>query len=281
MGTWSARLRPWIRAAREAVIGDAPVNAAGVALFALLAAVPFLGAVVAIYALVSDPGAIGPQLDGLQRVLPGEMVDFLIAQIAREAHRSDQHLGFALATTLAMAIWSGRATADALIVGLNRAYGVRESRHPINTFALSVAVAIVTLLGLFLVAIIVIALPALLTLMWIHGDVDRVATWIRWPLLLFVVKGGLVALYRTAPSPRELSRRRLVPGATSATVLWLLVSFGLSIWVEHVANYQTLYGAFAGALVFILWLYISALAILLGGVINAELERADQEGESG
>jgi membrane protein len=278
MDVWSARLqrvRPWLRAGREAVLGDAPVNAAGVALFALLAALPSLGAVVAIYALISDPGEIGAELAGLDRVLPDELVEFMVAQLSREAARSDRHLGIALITTIALALWSGRATADALIVGLNRAYGVTESRHPLDTFLLSGAVAAVTLVGLFVIVAVVIALPSVLELLRVRGDVDTVATWIRWPLLLVTVKGGLVALYRTAPSPRPLPRRRLVPGATSATILWLAVSIGLSLWVEHVADYQSLYGAFSGALVFILWLYISALAILLGGVINAELERAD------
>jgi membrane protein len=268
-----ARIKPWVRAFREALLGDTTVLAAGVALFALLAAIPGVAAIVAIYALVSDPGDIGPQLEGLDRVLPRDVVEFITNQLAREAGRPDRHLGIALITTMALALYSSRSVADALIVGLNRAYGVTESRHPLRTFALSVAVAAVTLLGCFLVATIVVALPALLALLELDRDVDAVATWLRWPLLLVVVNGGLMALYRAAPSPRDHDHRHLWPGALVATGLMITVSLGLSLWVEHVADYQSLYGAFSGVLVLILWLYISAVAVLLGGLVNAELER--------
>jgi membrane protein len=270
-----ARMRPWVRAFREALLGDAPVLAAGVALFALLAAIPTLAATVSIYGLVADPADIQSQLAGLDRVLPSHVVRFLTEQLAREAGRSSQSLGIALVTTLALALYSARSTVDALMVGLNRAYGVVETRHPFRTFLISVAVAFVTLIAFVVVAAAVVALPALLAIFRVHGDLDAAATLIRWPFLVVVVLGGLRTLYLHAPSPRDHAHRRLWPGAVVAASLWMVVSFGLSVWVDDIADYESLYGAFASVLVLILWFYLSALAILLGGLVNAELERAD------
>jgi membrane protein len=271
------RLRPWVRAFRGALLGDAPVLAAGVALFALIATIPGVAAIVALYSLIADPADIARQLAGLDRVLPEDVVGFLTDQLEREAGRSNRHLGFALATTLALALYSARSTADAMMTGLNHVYGVRESRHPLRTLAISLAAALFSLLGLFLLAAVVVALPALLAIGGAPREVGVVATLLRWPLLLVVVTAGLTALYRHAPSPRGHALRRSLPGALVGTVLWLTVSLALSVWVHRVADYQNLYGAFASVLVLVLWFYLSALAVLLGGLVNAELERAAAE----
>lgn len=268
-------MRPWLRALREALLGDAPVLAAGVALFALLATIPALAATVAVYGLVADPADINSQLEGLSRVLPRHVVKFLTEQLQREASRSNESLSIALVTTMALALYSARSTVDAMMVGLNRAYGVIESRHPFRTFLISVIVAFAALIGFVIVAAVVVGLPALLAIFRVEGDVDSAATLIRWPLLVVVVLAGLRTLYRHAPSPRDHDHRRLWPGAVVATALWMVVSFLLSVWVDDIADYESLYGAFASVLVLILWFYLSALAILLGGLVNAELERAD------
>jgi membrane protein len=246
-----------------------------VALFALLATIPALAATVAVYGLVADPADIPAQLDGLDRVLPHHVVDFLAGQLAREAGRSSQHLSIALVTTLALALYSARSTIDALMTGLNYVYGVPETRHPFRTFLISVTVATVTLLGGVVVTALVVALPALLAILSVTGDLDLAATLIRWPFLVVVVVATLRTLYRHGPSPRDHAHRRYWPGALAAAALWLVISLALSVWVDRIANYESLYGAFASVLVLILWFYLSALAILLGGLVNAELERAD------
>lgn len=268
-----ARIRPWIAVFKEALLGDESVLAGGVALFALLATIPTLAAIVALYGLIADPSDIGGQLEGLDRILPEQVVTFLTAQLTRLARRSPEHLGFAFATTVALALFSARTAARALIIGLNRAYDVEETRPPLRRFLLGVVLALATLVGCFLLAAIVIALPSILRLNSIRGDSGAAATWLRWPLLLVVVTSALVALYRYAPAPRGLAHRRTWPGAIVATLLWLLISWGLSQWVDNVADYEVIYGAFASVLVLLLWFYTSAMAILLGGLVNAELER--------
>src|SRR4051794_27590309 len=96
----------WLRAAQDALLGEMPVLAAGTALFAILATVPTLAAVVGVYGLVADPHEIQRHLRGLQDVLPPEVVVFIGDQLERQAQRSSGELGIAVATSIAVAVYS-------------------------------------------------------------------------------------------------------------------------------------------------------------------------------
>ncbi len=279
----------WLRAAREALLGEMPILAAGTALFAILAIVPTMAAAVAIYALVADPYAIRGELTSLVHVLPVEVVDFLGNQLERQAQRSSGELGVQLATSVLLAVLSSRASARSLIDSLNRAYRVRELRRPIVKLGLSVTMALATLIGLIAMFAVLIVLPALVGAINHHWI--PYAMLLRWPALLAVVFGVLLALYRYVPSPRPLGpqertdaggpvnlpphpvRHICMPGAVIATCLLLLVSWGLSLWVDRVSNSQILYGAFGSVVVILLWFYLSTIALVIGGFVNAELER--------
>jgi membrane protein len=262
----------WLRAAREALLGEMPILAAGTALFAMLAVVPLLAAVVSVYGLVSDAHQIHQHLKGLEQVLPREFVDFLGDQLERQAQRSSGVLGLQLAGAVLVAMISARGSAKALIDTLNRAYRVRELRRPLHKLAISFLMAIGTMIGITILLGIVVALPGIIATLDLRGfHIVRV---IRWPTLLGLTFVTLLALYRFAPSPRPLGTERHVwPGAALATVLLVLVSWGLSQWVERVATYEVFYGAFGSIVVVVLWFYFSTITLVIGGFFNAELER--------
>ncbi|HET7501435.1 MAG TPA: YihY/virulence factor BrkB family protein [Kofleriaceae bacterium] len=262
----------WMRAAHDALLGEMPVLAAGTALFAILATVPTLAAVVGVYGLVADPREIHSHLRGLESVLPPEVVVFVGDQLERQAARSSGELGIAVATSIVVAVYSARGAARALIAVLNRAYRVRERRHVVHKILLSIAMATVTLLGLMLMFGAVVALPGILALFRL-GGMDLVG-WLRWPVLMALLFLALLLLYRYGPSPRPLGTERHVwPGSLVATLLLVVVSWGLSQWVERVSNYALFYGAFGSVVVVLLWFYLSTFSLVLGGFINAELER--------
>ena len=262
----------WLRAAREALLGEMPILAAGTSLFAILAIVPLLAAVVAVYGLVSDPFQIHQHLRGLDQVVPAEIVDFISDQLERQAKRSSSTLGLRIAGSVFVALISARSSARALIDSLNRAYRVREQRSGLVRLGLSLAMGLGTLIGLTLLLTIVVALPAIIATLDLHGF--HLVRLLRWPLLLGLVFVTLLALYRFAPSPRPLGTERHVwPGAALATILLVIVSFLLSQWVERVATYETFYGAFGSVIVIVLWFYFSTLTLVIGGFFNAELER--------
>jgi membrane protein len=261
----------WLRAAREALLGEMPVLAGGTALFAILATVPTLAAVVGVYGLIADPHEIHRHLRGLQTVLPGEVVGFVGDQLERQAQRSSGELGVAVATSIIVAVYSARGAARALIAVLNRAYRVRDRRHTVHRILLSIAMATVTLAGLMLMFGTVVALPGIVALLHLRGM--GLVGWLRWPILMAILYGALLLLYRYGPSPRPLTQRHLWPGSAVATVLLVLVSWALSEWVERVSNYELIYGAFGSVVVVLLWFHLSTISLVLGGFLNAELER--------
>jgi membrane protein len=262
----------WLRAAHDALLGEMPVLAAGTALFAILATVPTLAAVVGVYGLVADPHEIHAHLRGLENVLPIEVVGFIGDQLERQAKRSSGELGFAVATSIVVAVYSARGAARALISVLNRAYRVRERRRTIHKILISIAMAVATLVGLMLMFGVVVALPGIVALVHLRGM--GLVSWLRWPILMAILYVALLLLYRYGPSPRTLGTvRHLWPGALLATLLLILVSWGLSQWVERVSNYALFYGAFGSVVVVLLWFYLSTISLVFGGFVNAELER--------
>jgi membrane protein len=270
--TSEAIVARWLRAAHDALFGDMPVLAAGTALFAILATVPTLAAVVGVYGLIADPREIHGHLSGLESVLPPEVVVFVGDQLERQAKRSTGEIGFAVATSIVVAVYSARGAARALIDALNRAYRVRERRHVVHKILISLAMASVTLLGLMVMFGIVVALPGILALFHLGGI--GLVSWLRWPILMAVLYLALLLLYRYGPSPRPLgTERHLWPGALISTLLLVIVSWGLSQWVERVSHYELFYGAFGSVVVVLLWFYLSTISLVFGGFINAELER--------
>jgi membrane protein len=262
----------WLRAAHAALFGEMRALVAGTALFAILAAVPTLAAVVAVFGLVSDAHSIRGQLHGLERVVPPDVVDFLIGQLERQAERSSGELGAQIAGSVLFAMISARGSAQALLAALNRAYRVRELRGPFTRLGLTFAISAGTVVGLIVVLAVVVALPAVFALLPFH--IDPIVQWLRWPALLAIVLATLSVLYRFGPSPRPLGTERHVwSGAAIATALLVIVSWGLSEWVDRVADYAVFYGAFGSVIVILLWFYLSTLAIVVGGFVNAELER--------
>ncbi len=262
----------WLRAARDALLGEMPILAGGTALFAIFAIVPTLAAAVAIYGVVADPAQIARHLSGLETVVPPPVVSFLRDQLDRQALQSKRELGIALAVTVVVALFSARSAARALIDSLNRAYRVREQRGPLLKLATTIAMAGVTVAGLLVLLGVAVALPAIFAIL--HLDGYAAVELLRWPVLVAVVFVALVLLYRYAPSPRPLGTdRHLYPGAAIGTLLLLAVSVGLSLWVSNIAHYDLWYGAFGSAVVLLLWFYLAVIALVIGGFVNAELER--------
>jgi membrane protein len=266
-------IRGWLHAAHSALLGEGPVLAAGTALFSILATVPTLAAVVALYGLIADAHSIEGHLAGLTLVLPRAVVEFAIAQLQRQASQSTGELSLALVSSLVVALYSARSAANALIEALNQAYRVRDTRHPLHRIAITLGIAAATLLGFLILMVVLVALPAVIAILPILRNIGELANWLRWPVLFALVLAAQAALYRVAPAPRKVVKRRVWSGAFVGTSLWLSASYLLSKWVDNVADYQLFYGAFASVVVVILWFYFSVLVILIGGFVNAELER--------
>ena len=278
LGVW----RIAFRTGRRAFTGDITVAAGGMALFAMLAAIPMLAAVVSIFGLIANPANIAAHIRVLHNVVPEAVFKFLLEQLQRTASSSSRALSATLVTSALGGLYAARNAVNAFIEGLNRAYGLVDRGTPWRRLYYGFAIAGVAMLGMLIIAIVAVALPAAASALGL--DSARWLThWLRWPIMLLLSGSILVALYDRGPTgmpadsketPRhDRLRRRLLPGAIVATLMWLLVSFGLSVYVDRLSNYESLYGAFAGVIVLLSWFYFSSLSVLTGAVLNAELLR--------
>jgi membrane protein len=275
LDTWfqtsDRRIAIWLRAARSALLGEMTVLAAGTALYAIIATVPALAAAVSVFGIVANASDIQSHLQGLSTVMPEQVVGFLGSQLQRQAQRTSGELSFQLIIGLVAATISARSSARALIDSLNRAYRIKETRGKLVKFAFTILMAMLTIVGLMVMFAIIVALPAVVAAAGLKGY--GLVRLLRWPLMLGLVLASLGLMYRFAPSPRPLQKRHIWPGAGIATVLLVVVSWVLSLWVDHVATYEVFYGAFGSVIILILWFYLSTIALIVGGFVNAELER--------
>jgi membrane protein len=174
--------------------------------------------------------------------------------------------------SLALSLWSANSGVKALFDALNVVYEEEEKRNLLwlNVISLVFTVAVIVFLLLSLAAIVVLS-PILAQ--FSYNDSAR---WLlsisRWPLLVAVVMLGLSALYRFGPSRRTAKWRWVTTGSLMASTTWLVASVAFSWYLANFANYTVTYGSLGAAIGFMIWLWLSAIVVLLGGQLNAEIE---------
>lgn len=246
--------------------------AAGITFFSLLALFPAITALVSLYGLIADPATVREHLSTLSFMLPAGTFQIVEDQIGRILSQGEAQLGLKLAIGLAIALWGANAGMKAVIDGLNVAYEEEEKRGFVVLNALSLAF---TLAGITLVltALVTVTLaPAILA----ELRLPPVAAWAlaagRWIAMFFVLTVALSAIYRFGPS-RENARWRWVTwGGAIASILWILVSTGLSLYLSRFADYNATYGSLGAAIALMMWIWLSSCAILIGAELNAEIE---------
>jgi len=256
----------------DAVADNLSMIAAGAAFFGLLALFPALAATVALYGLFTEPTTVSAHLDSLSGFLPTEARMILDEQLLRITTATDTALGIGAIVALLVALWSAAKGVKSLMSALGVAYHERETRgfFKLNLTALGLTLAMLLVVPLSLAAVAV--LPAIIDLLPLPDVVATAARWLRWPLMAAVAAGAMTMLYEFGP-PHEQRPQRSLPGAVVATVLWLIASALFSWYVSSFGSYNETYGSVAAMAVFMMWLWLSALAVLIGGEVNATLER--------
>jgi membrane protein len=267
-GVWRLALRRvWYRLQNDPL----DILAGGVALFGVLSLMPGLAALISIYGLIASPADIEAQVAPLARVVPPEVVSLVTSQLEAAATESAPALGLATAGSLLLALFSATGGLRALMSALNLAHNHPEKRSWLKRTLIAMALGVGGLFTVIVAVGLVVLLPTLLRVVRLDAHTEGLVNVLRWPVLFTLVMGAIAVLYRVGPVDPT---RRIAAGAGVATLLWLIASVALSAYVVRVANYSGLYGAFGGALVVILWFYVSAFIILLGAVLNEELAEA-------
>jgi membrane protein len=252
--------------------------AAALTYYGILAIFPALLALVSILGLVGK-SATQPLLDNLDTVAPGPAKDIFTSAI-RNLQRNQGAAGVLFIVGLAGALWSASGYVAAFMRASNAIYDVEEGRPLWKTLPTRVLTTLVLLLMLAAVAVAVTFTGGLAKA---AGDVlgissTAVTVWniAKWPVILLAVITMFAFLYWAAPNVKHPRFRWISPGSVAGVVLWLIASAGFAFYVGNFASYNKTYGALGGVIVFLVWLWISNIAILLGAELNAELERGRQ-----
>ncbi|SDN69240.1 YihY/virulence factor BrkB family protein [Vreelandella arcis] len=247
--------------------------AAGVAFYALLALFPTIAAVISLWGLLFDPYEASQQLYEISRLMPPEAAALIDNQAQDVVDSVESSNEMAALVGLLIAMYIASKGVSGLIVGLNVVYGEQEQR---SVFCLGLLVTAMTL-GLILMTLLslgfIALVPMLVDALAVVSPFDRMIDFMRWPALLVMMSAVIALLYRFAPYRRAAQWEWLSVGTVVATLLWLLGSGGLSLYVRHFASFSELYGSLGAVVVLMLWFLLSAFVVLLGAEINCELER--------
>ena len=267
--------RGWLQIVKrgwaEAKADQVPLLGAGVAFYAFLALFPSVIALVLLYGLVVDPATIANQVGQLTAGLPEDATKIITDQLTLASTRQTG-AGIGVAVSILLALWAASGGMGNLITAISTAYDEEEKRSFIKKRLLALGLTIGAIVFMIVMLGLVAVFPALADLID-NGVVRFLLQVVRWVLLAVLVSAALAVLYRLAPDRDAPKMRWVSVGAVVATVLWLLASAGFSIYVANFGNYAKTYGAIAGIVVMLFWLWITAYAILLGAEINAESEQ--------
>ncbi len=249
-----------------------PIIGAGVAFFAFLAVFPALIAMISLYGLVASPEQVAAQIDSLSAQLPEEASTLIGNQLTAITQNSGGALTFSLIISILAALWSAAGGTGNLISAVNIAYDEVETRSFVKRKALALGLTLGAIVFVLLTFGLIAIVPAVLDSLPLGIVGTVLAQVVRWGLLLGVIAGSLAVLYRVAPD-RDAPRMRWVSlGSLVVTVIWAVVSLLFSFYVDNFGSYDKTYGAIAGVIVLMLWLYLTCYLVLLGAEINSETE---------
>ena len=251
--------------------------AAALTYYGILSIFPALLALISILGLVGE-SAIQPLIDDLTAVAPGP-AEQILANALEDLQSADQAAGIAFVTGLAAAVWSASGYIGAFMDASNAIWGA-EGRPVWKKLATRVAITLTMLLLLAITAVLVVVTGPIAEhagdLIGAGDTAVRVWETAKWPVLLVLVSVMFALLYWAAPNVRQPRLRWVSPGGSLAVVLGLVASAAFAVYVSTVASYSETYGSLGGVIVFLVWLWITNIAILLGATFNAELERGRQ-----
>jgi len=265
------------RVGKEIKCDDVFGKAAQLAYYFLLALFPLLIFLTSAIGLLvgSGTGLRHNLFNYLSQVMPSsafQLIDSTISEISNASGAGKLSLG------LLAALWAASNGMGAITDALNVAYGVDEARPWWKHRLISVGLT---------VALCVLIISALILVLGGSKIADHLArnygfgsfftiTWkiVQWPIVLASMLLAFALIYYFAPDLRDQDWKWLTPGSTIGVALWLLVSFAFKIYLHFFDSYSKTYGSLGAVIVLMLWLYLTGVAVLIGGEVNSEIENA-------
>ncbi|WP_049576312.1 YihY/virulence factor BrkB family protein [Nonomuraea sp. SBT364] len=255
--------------------------AAALTYYAVLSVFPALIVLVSLFGLLRRDD-LGTVVGSLVVLAPEEVRDLIVQSV--RGVRGTGSAGLVAIVGLLVALWSASGYIAAFIRACNEIYDIQEGRPfwKLTPLRLGLTVMLMILLAAGAIAVTLTGRLAALA-----GDVlglgdTAVTAWnvLKWPVLALIAAGLIMVLYWAAPNVRQPGVRWITPGGVLAVLLWVLVSAGFALYVAGFGSYNKTYGTLAAVVVFLIWLWLSNMALLFGAELDAELirERAVAEG---
>jgi len=248
------------------------VLAAGIAYFATLAFFPLMAASVAISSFFLDKDSLTNIIAGVQQYLPADIASLVSTQLEQALSNQAANVLIAVISIL-ISLFSISGATQNLISAINAAYDVEESRKAIKLRLTSLALMGAGFLGALVVVAALLANTSLLTSTGLPYWIAVTLSTLRWVLLALVVVVLLAVVYRYAPNRSNPKWQWVSWGSVIASVLWMMVTVGFFVYARYFASFSDTYSTFAGIIVLMTWLNLTAMTILLGAEVNNQLER--------
>jgi membrane protein len=250
--------------------------AAALTYYGVLALFPALLALLSIVGLVADPKTI---TDALTAVLPGDARD-AIGPVVDQIAGNTTTAGFGLVLGLVVAIWSASGYVGAFTRAANVVYETPEGR---KVWKLKPLQLLITLIGVLFAAVIIGAVvlsgpvvDAVGQAIGLGSTATTVWDIVKWPVIVVLVALMIAVLYYSTPNVRLRGFKWVSPGAGVALVVWAVASALFAFYVATFGNYNKTYGALAGVIIFLVWFWITNVALLFGIELDAEIERTKE-----
>ncbi|MDP8909173.1 MAG: YihY/virulence factor BrkB family protein [Chloroflexota bacterium] len=248
--------------------------AAALTYYAILSIFPALLALVSILGLIGS-SAIQPLIDNLGKVAPGPAKEILTG--ALQGLQQSGGAGLLFIVALAGAIWAASGYISAFMDASNVVYDMEEGRPIWKKLPLRIAITVLMLVLLAISALAVVLTGPLAQqagkLIGVGSAAVTVWDIAKWPVLVLIVAFMFAVLYYTAPNVKQPGLKSVMPGGILAVVVWIIASAAFAFYVANFGSYNKTYGALGGIIVFLVWLWLTNLAILLGAEFNAERAR--------
>jgi YihY family inner membrane protein len=270
--SWWAAVK---RTVREFQVDNLSDWAAALTYYSVLSIFPALLVLISLLDL-AGPSTIQKLLDNLGQVAPGSVNQILEGAI-RNLRQTRGSAGVLALAGLAVALWSASNYIAAFMRASNAIYDVPEGRPVWKTLPIRIAVTVAVMVLLAVSAVAVVATGGLADrvgrLLGLGSAVVTVWDLVKWPVLLLLVSFMFALLYWASPNAKQ-GFRWVTPGGILAVVVWVVASVAFAVYVANFGSYNKTYGSLASVIIFLVWLWLSNTAILLGAELNAELERS-------
>jgi len=246
--------------------------AAGVTFYSLLAIFPAIAALVAIYGLFADPAMLASQLNQLSGLLPAGALDVIRNQLTRVASQRGSTLGLTFIVSLCVSLWSANAAMKSIFDTLNIVYAEREKRSFIVLNAISLAFTGAGIAFVLLAIGAMVALPVAIQAVGLSNILGLVLRIGRWPAMFVIVALALAFIYRFGPSREKPQWRWISWGSVFAALAWIAASVLFSWYASNFGSFNKTYGSLGAVIGFMTWIWLSAIVILIGAELDAEME---------